>query len=98
MTGQASLIVDRPYKNDKRKGGRANTGSPTFPLIVFSCIMINMNLIQLLGFDIDEISPLMRKESSHYKSQDTVTTMTEMKVALLAYKILFWQFIERFKN
>ncbi|MEK6963152.1 MAG: arginase family protein [Nanoarchaeota archaeon] len=56
------------------------------------------NGVQLLGFDINEISPLMRKESRHYKSQDTVTAMTEMKVALLAYKILFWQFVERFKN
>lgn len=50
----------------------------------------------LLGFDINEISPLMRKEAAHYKIQDTVTAMTEMKAALLAYKILFWQFMERF--
>ncbi len=55
------------------------------------------NGIILLGFDINEASPLMRKERKHYKSQDTVTAMTEIKAALLAYKILFWQFMERFQ-
>ncbi len=56
------------------------------------------NGVQLLGFDINEISPLMRKEGKHYKSQDTVTAMIEMKAALLAYKMLFWWFVERFEH
>ncbi len=50
---------------------------------------------KLVGFDICEISPMTRSSES-YDSQRVVTPMTEMNAALLAYKILLWNFIDRF--
>ncbi|MDO8647039.1 MAG: arginase family protein [Candidatus Diapherotrites archaeon] len=44
------------------------------------------NKIKLLGFDINEVSPI------------TGSTQSEQKAALLAYKILAWNFLEKFKE
>ncbi len=50
----------------------------------------------LLGFDIQEVSPQLEKNAKQYNALQTMSTQTEMNAALLAYKILLWQFLDRF--
>ncbi len=51
--------------------------------------------IKVLGFDINEVSPQLKKEGD-YTAMNTVSTINEMDAALLAYNILFWNYLERF--
>ncbi len=51
---------------------------------------------KLLGFDIAEVMPQMRSKVKNYSVDEAVSTITEMNAALLAYKIFFWNFLERF--
>ena len=51
---------------------------------------------KLLGFDIVEVAPQMRTDARKYSPRETVSTVTEMNAALLAYKIFFWNFLQRF--
>ncbi len=53
------------------------------------------NRVHIVGFDINEVSPQLKKEGP-YSPMNTVTTMNEMDAALLAYNILFWNYIDRF--
>lgn len=54
--------------------------------------------IQILGFDIVETKPLMHPELEEYDSLNAVSTASEQSASLLAYKLLVWNFIERFKE
>ncbi len=51
---------------------------------------------KLLGFDIAEVMPQMCSKVNNYSVDDAVSTITEMNAALLAYKIFFWNFLDRF--
>ena len=53
--------------------------------------------VKLLGFDLVEVSPQLRKTGDYYDANNAINTSTEMIAALIAYKILFWQYLERFK-
>lgn len=53
--------------------------------------------VHLVGFDINEVSPQMRNASAKvYSPTNTFSTASEMDAALLAYYILFWNYLERF--
>ncbi len=52
--------------------------------------------INLLGFDIVETSPLIAANAKSYSAQNTASTQTEMNAALLVYKLLLWNYFERF--
>lgn len=52
--------------------------------------------IRLLGFDVQEVSPQLRKNVAKYDALETVSTQTEMNAALLVYKILLWNYLDRF--
>ncbi|MBI2675656.1 MAG: arginase family protein [Candidatus Aenigmarchaeota archaeon] len=52
---------------------------------------------KLLGFDIVEVMPQMQSNAKEYEVQNTVSTITEMNAALLAYKIFFWNFMGKGK-
>ncbi len=51
--------------------------------------------IRLLGFDINEVAPQQQKNGI-YSVDNSVSTMDEMNAALLAYNLLFWEYIDRF--
>ncbi|MDZ4256976.1 MAG: arginase family protein, partial [archaeon] len=50
----------------------------------------------LVGFDITEIAPLLRKPSGKYNSKNVLSPLIEVHASLLAYKILFWWYLEKF--
>ncbi len=55
----------------------------------------------LIGFDINEVSPQLRRQlpkGVEYDAIHTVSPSTETSAALLAYNILFWNFLNRFKD
>jgi arginase family enzyme len=54
------------------------------------------NYVKILGFDIVEVSP-QQKAPGAYSVENAVTTMNEMDAGLLAYNMLFWNFIDRFR-
>lgn len=56
------------------------------------------NKVQIIGFDINEVSPQMKGNPSLYDPLQSITTVSEMDAALLAYYILFWIYFERFKD
>ncbi|MBI4173201.1 MAG: arginase family protein [Candidatus Aenigmarchaeota archaeon] len=58
--------------------------------------IISAGKAKLLGFDIVEVAPEMRTAARSYSPQEAVNTTTEMNAALLAYKLLFWNFLDRF--
>ncbi len=49
---------------------------------------------QLIGFDINEVAPELKKDDVVYLVENTVSTRSEMTAALIAYKLLAWQFCE----
>ncbi len=53
--------------------------------------------VHLVGFDINEVSPQLKREGK-YHAVNTVSTMNEMDAALLAYNMLFWRYQERFSK
>ncbi|GEM_PF-1892936 len=55
------------------------------------------NNVQFLGFDINEVAPQLKKEGE-YTPLNTVSTLNEMDAALLAYNILFWNYLDRFSK
>jgi agmatinase len=59
--------------------------------------VINKMEVRLLGFDICEVAPQLRKQGT-YTPSNTVSTMAEMDAALLAYNILFWRYMDRFQR
>lgn len=63
-----------------------------YKLIVY----FKTNDVQLVGFDLNEVSPELVKNEKTYVIANTATVKNEMIAALLAYKILFWNFVERF--
>ncbi len=52
---------------------------------------------RLLGFDIQEVAPQLEKTAKEYCALQAFSTQTEMNAALLAYKLLLWNFSERFQ-
>lgn len=56
-----------------------------------------MRGVKILGFDINEVAPQLKKEAP-YSALNTVSTLTEMHAALLAYDILLWTYLERFNK
>lgn len=66
--------------------------------ILFEIILFcKKNNIVLLGFDLVEVSPQLKIQADYYDAKNCISTSTEMTAALIAYKILFWQYLERFK-
>ncbi|MFH0955196.1 MAG: arginase family protein [Candidatus Micrarchaeota archaeon] len=59
---------------------------------------LKKNGVCLLGFDIQETAPQLRRPVKNYDARETVSTKTEMNAALLIYKLLLWHFLERFSN
>lgn len=53
--------------------------------------------IKLLGFDIDEVSPMLRDPDKGYETANVISSATEMNAALLASNIIFWNYLEKFK-
>ncbi|MBI4016719.1 MAG: arginase family protein [Candidatus Aenigmarchaeota archaeon] len=57
------------------------------------------NNIEILGFDINEVSPLFRHQpDDKYEIENVIDARTEQNAALLAYFIVFWMYQERFKK
>lgn len=52
----------------------------------------------LVGFDINEVAPQLRKQVPIYDPIHTVNPSTETSAALLAYNMLFWNYLNRFKD
>lgn len=53
--------------------------------------------IHLAGFDINEVSPQLRNPAAKtYSPTNTFSTASEMDAALLAYYLLFWNYLDRF--
>jgi agmatinase len=51
---------------------------------------------QFLGFDITELAPMINRKAITYKVEDTLSTINEVNASALAYRMLFWHYIERF--
>ncbi|MBI5398681.1 arginase family protein [Candidatus Woesearchaeota archaeon] len=56
------------------------------------------NGIKLLGFDINEVSPMLRDPDKGYEAANVISTTTEMNAALLASNVVFWNFLDRFQK
>jgi agmatinase len=54
--------------------------------------------ISFLGFDICEVAPQLRDPKVGYEKDNVISNITEFNSASLAYDILFWNFLERFKK
>ncbi len=52
---------------------------------------------KILGFDIVEVFPILKDHKKPYSAENVLFSSNEMKAALLAFNILFWSFVERFK-
>lgn len=54
---------------------------------------------KLLGIDLNEVSPQMVCEAeAPYEMEKVISTQTEQNAALLLYKVLFWNFLEKFNE
>ncbi|MDO8538245.1 MAG: arginase family protein [archaeon] len=66
--------------------------------IIFEIISFcKKNNINFLGFDLVEVSPQLKEEIDYYDAKNCVSNSTEMIAALIAYKILYWNYLERFR-
>lgn len=72
----------------------ASTQDFLFELILH----LKKNKIRLLGFDIQETAPQLRRPVKNYDARETVSTQTEMNAALLTYKLLLWNYLKRFSS
>lgn len=51
---------------------------------------------KLVGFDLTEIAPMLRDPAKGYTPENVISPLVELHAAHIAYKLLFWQFLERF--
>ncbi|MEK7484013.1 MAG: arginase family protein [Planctomycetota bacterium] len=58
---------------------------------------LKRNNQKLLGIDLNEVSPQMFcSPEEPYQIEKVISTQTEQNAALLLYKVLFWNFLEKF--